>query len=120
MALVAKAFSDLLRLDITLTAGQATAGKPIPELDLDSLHKYSLHWVSTDGSVVGAPQAVPRVAPPSNAIVPKQAVSGESLNQVKLTVKTLTGKATVLTMGTEDRISDVKDTIRKKEDLQKT
>jgi len=47
MALVAKAFSDLLRLDITLTAGQATAGKPIPELDLDSLHKYSLHYTGS-------------------------------------------------------------------------
>ena len=120
MALVAQSFSDLLGLKITLNEGQAEAGKPIPELDLDSLHKYSLHWVSTDGSVVGAPKAIPRPTASLNAAVPQQAApaSGSSADQVKLTVKTLTGKATNLSMSTDRRISDLKVAIREQENLQ--
>lgn len=119
MAIVAKSFSDLLGLKVTMTAGQLEAGKPIPELDLDSLHKYSLHWVSTDGSVVGAPKAIPKPTS-SKAIVAKQAVpaSGTSADQVSLTVKTLTGKSTQLSMSTESRISDLKVAIQEKESLQ--
>eukprot|EP00111_Clytia_hemisphaerica_P023166 TCONS_00068155-protein len=50
--IVPKGLSDLLNLKIVLTPSDPSinTGKPLPVLDLDSLHKYSLHWVSSDGN----------------------------------------------------------------------
>ena len=130
-SLVAKGLSDLLKLEIVLqpAAAQQGASKPIPELDLDSLHKYSLHWVSATGTVLPIPSAgnagispkMQQVATP--APLPKagggsNAGTSGSEGNINISVKTLTGKQTSININPQSSVSDLKNAVREANGLQ--
>lgn len=117
--MVAQGLSQLLKLKIEVNDGQQpnAAQKPLPTLDLDCIHKYSLHWVSSDGSVkttltgYAKPQtlnAQNRAA--SNA--QEANVKPEDSGEIKITVKTLTGKATILRAKPDISVSMLKHMIQ--------
>ena len=127
--IVAKGLADLLKLEIILQQPAAAAAqKPIPELDLDSLHKYSLHWVSATGTVLKTPAGGNARAPPVNQPTPvprpNKAASqhneftGSIENRIELKVKTLTGKATTININPQNTISDLKKAVREANGLQ--
>lgn len=123
--LVAKGLSDLLKLEIVLQQpATGAAQQPTPELDLDSLHKYSLHWVSATGTVLKAPAGrnagTSPVNQPAPAPRPKEASQHNEATGsiVKVSVKTLTGKATSININPQRTIADLKNAVREANGLQ--
>ena len=123
-AQIAKGFSDLLKLDIVLDRQQQGASnKILPELDLDSLHKYSLHWVSTDGKVpANTSSGSTGITQPMKQLSVKTVQTGVSTatdsTTIKVSVKTLTGKTTPITINSQSTITELKDAIREANGLQ--
>ena len=118
--MVAKGLSDLLQLKIEVNDGDVpNAANAFPVLDLDCIHKYSLHWVSPDGSVADRPKGSPSAT--SSAIREHNAgtdlssgINAMSIknDEIKVTIKTLTGKTTALRMKREMTVSKLKTMIQ--------
>ena len=123
--LVAKGLSELLNLDIVLrpaTARQGAYSKPIPELDLDSLHKYSLHWVSHSGNQTPRDRNGSRrqlTAPLSLNLSGYESDDESDDESISISVLSLTGMQTSININPEsNRISDLKDAVREANGLE--
>jgi len=135
--LVTKGLSASLGINIVLddasTPITAEQQKTLSVLDLASLHKVSLHWVTSAGGAGGAggaivaavaapPKMVPRVPQPAPIVPAPVAVGGAAgavgdSSEIKITIKTLTGRATEYRLSNTSSVSDLKKMVQQKDDV---